>query len=141
MANLRHIQGYERYFWECNQNYHLMSKLLPLVFEVGAHLSWGGPQSGKLNGYVLQRHAFTDIFCLQASLISHLPWLKNYVIELRLYHDVTSAEITGFQDRSERLADWREVDFKPCIDLNQKWQLNLFLFETLKYFTNQKAKK
>lgn len=141
MASLQRAQGYERYFWECNQNYHLMSKLLPLAFEVGTHLSLGCMQNGKLKAYVLQRHAFTDIFCLQSSLISHLSWLKNYVIELRLYHDVSSAEITGFQVHSECLVDECTVDFKRCIDLNQKWQLNLFLFETLMYFTNQKAKK
>ena len=141
MASLQRTQGYERYFWECNQNYHLMIQLLPLAFEVGAHLSWGCAQNAKLKAYVLQRHAFTDIFCLQSSLVSHLSWLKNHVIELRLYHDVSSAEITGFQEHSERLTDGRAVDFKRCIDLNQKWQLNLFLFETLMYFTNQKAKK
>lgn len=131
------------YHWYCSQIYHLIHQLLPKVYLTGENLEWGGQQNGILVGYVLQRQAFTDIFCVRPRIMSHLTWLRDDVIELKLYHDVCCAEITGIQGELRQPAtvaeNWHAIKFNRSLDFNQKWQLNLLLFETLIYLKSYKT--
>lgn len=134
--------------WCGAQIYLSMHRLLPKSIHVGLQWSWGDPSTGRLTGYLLKRQPFTDIFCLLPQWVPGIDWLNNIVIELRLYHDVSIAETTGFAydagstDHQHRpVIDWQQFCCEQTFDVDQKLQLNLLLFETLQHIKSHLAKK
>lgn len=128
---------FDRYDWQCAQNYHLLHHLLPSELEKDTVLQVGSNKKGQIQGYVLQNRGYTDIVCLVTSIVSWLPWLKQNIIELSLYHDVKLAEITGlepdFAHNIDESVNWSTLVFKRNLEFHQKAQLNLLLFETLNH--------
>lgn len=96
MAKGRHKIDLDAYLLACELNYLRLIKLLPGELQDNYRFSieLPGNHSSDVVISVTERCKYTTM--LQIEQQSDLSWL-NHHLELRLYHDVKSCDITAFQ--------------------------------------------
>jgi uncharacterized protein len=124
---------------ECDANYIRLLRLFPSLheddsFEFGIE---GTTEDGALVQIVIdERCPYTTMLTVRISNEIDKPWVKWPVLEVRLYHDVKSAEVVSFQ----RHRNFRYRYYTPNPDMfqpDEKSQINRFLGELLRFFADR----
>jgi|TARA_B110000503_G_scaffold36776_2_gene60188 uncharacterized protein len=132
---------------ECDANYIRLLRLFPHMAEQDA-LSFGVQGAtqvtslGAIQGItedgarvvmqISERCPYTTMLSVQVTSEDDQPWVKWPVLEVRIYHDIKSAEVTGF----ERHRNFRYRYQTPNPDMfqpDEKSQINRFFGELLSF--------
>ena len=124
------MKEFDAYHACCNANYQWLWRLLPSQYETGDSFLWQ-LKHGTLSIYVVEKKAYTDNLVYQQDLFQNLPWLKNFTLYLKRYHDSRSSEVVGFQNNQGIRCRLTHVQSIPHKHSHEKWQMNRLLYETL----------
>ncbi|MEY3660422.1 MAG: hypothetical protein RLZZ169_1247 [Pseudomonadota bacterium] len=122
----------------CDANYLRLRKLLP-DFSMGqsrcvllpAFASQRTGATHRLLLCVTESFRYTSTVALTVELDEPAPaWFRSPRLQVRLYHDAGTAEVTGYQDKTQFKAVYSEDDL-PRFNGDEKNQLNLFLADWL----------
>ncbi|MEX0943038.1 MAG: DUF1249 domain-containing protein [Pseudomonadales bacterium] len=120
---------------ECDANYIRLLRLFPNLgqedqLEFGIE---GTTEDGAIVKITIeQRCPYTTMLSVRVSNGEDKPWVKWPVLEIRLYHDVRSAEVVSFQ----RHRNFKYRYYTPNPNMYQpdeKSQINRFLGELLTF--------
>lgn len=120
---------------ECDSNYIRLLRLFPnlveddfLRFGIEGTMSDGA----TVTIVIAERCPFTTMLSVRVSNEEDKPWVKWPLLEVRLYHDVKSAEVVSFQRHRNfqyRYTTPNRHMFQP----DEKSQINRFLGELLTF--------
>ncbi len=122
----------------CDANYLRLRKLLP-DFGLGqsravllpAFASQRAGAAHRLLLCVTESFRYTSTVALTVELDEPAPaWFRSPRLQVRLYHDAGTAEVTGYQDKTQFKAVYVDDDL-PRFNGDEKNQLNLFLADWL----------
>jgi len=132
---------------ECDANYIRLLRLFPHMAEQDA-LSFGiqgaieNAQENVIEGttkdgalvcmQIRERCPYTTMLSVRVTSDEDQPWVKWPVLEVRIYHDIKSAEVTGF----ERHRNFKYRYQTPNPDMfqpDEKSQINRFFGELLSF--------
>lgn len=125
---------------ECDSNYIRLLRLFPALakpaqmdddsIEFGIE---GTTEDGAIVSIlVTERCPFTTMLTVRVTNEEDKPWVKWPVLEVRLYHDVNSAEVVSFQ--RHRNFKYRYSTPNPQMyQPDEKSQINRFLGELLTF--------
>ncbi len=120
---------------ECDSNYIRLLRLFPaLVTEDSIEFGIEGTtEDGAIVSIVItERCPFTTMATVRVTNEDDKPWVKWPVLEVRLYHDVKSAEVVSFQ--RHRNFKYRYSTPNPQMyQPDEKSQINRFLGELLTF--------
>ena len=120
---------------ECDANYIRLLRLFPHMnesesLEFGVQ---GTTEDGTLvRMEIRQRCPYTTMLSVQVRSDEDRPWVKWPVLEVRIYHDIKSAEVCGF----ERHRNFKYRYQTPNPDMfqpDEKSQINRFFGELLAF--------
>jgi len=120
---------------ECDANFIRMLRLFPgLVEEDSLEFGIEGTtRDGALVSIVInERCPYTTMLTVRVQNDEDKPWVKWPLMEVRLYHDVKSAEVVSFQRHRNfkyRYSTPNRHMFQP----DEKSQINRFLGELLTF--------
>lgn len=116
----------------CNHNYYRLHQCLPKNQQHNTGLSWQTTGGGRFNLYWVKVEPYTEILHFHSEISSENSQFNDFSLELRLYHDVASAEALSYQYKKPFLGQKKpSLACKPK-SAYEKWQLNLLVSETLK---------
>ena len=120
---------------ECDANYIRLLQLFPRLSEED-RLEFGiegtTTDGAIVNIRISERCPYTTMLSVTVSNEEDKPWVKWPVLEVRLYHDVKSAEVVSF----ERHRNFKYRYYTPNPDMfqpDEKSQINRFLGELLTF--------
>lgn len=120
---------------ECDANYIRLLRLFPNLkeqdqLEFGIEGTTEDGAAVKIT--ISERCPYTTMLSVRVSNEEDKPWVKWPLLEVRLYHDVRSAEVVSFQ----RHRNFKYRYYTPNRNMYQpdeKSQINRFLGELLTY--------
>lgn len=92
-------------------------------------------KEAKVEIKIYQRCPYTTMLKVTVTNVEDAPWIKWPTMEVRIYHDANSAEVTSFEQHRNlkfRYAQPNEKMFQP----DEKSQINKYLGELLTYCIN-----
>ncbi len=128
---------------ECDANYIRLLRLFPHMAEQDA-LSFGvhgGKQSiiqgttedgARVVMQISERCPYTTMLSVRVDSEEEKPWVKWPVLEVRIYHDIKSAEVTGFE-RHRNLMYRYQTPNPNMYQPDEKSQTNRFFGELLSF--------
>ena len=121
---------------ECDANYIRLLRLFPNMahedhFEFG--LTGTTEDGATVNLSIDERCPFTTMLTVRMSNVEDKPWVKWPVMEVRVYHDVKSAEVVSFQ-RHRNFKYRYHTPNRHMYQPDEKSQINRFLGELLIFF-------
>ncbi len=124
---------------ECDANYIRLLRLFPNIhaeddLEFGVQ---GIMEDGAIvNIQIIERCPFTTMLAIDVSSDEHQPWIKWPRLEVRVYHDVNSAEVVSFE--RHRNFKYRYYTLNPKLfQPDEKSQINRFFGELLTFCLSQ----
>ncbi|MFT4631846.1 MAG: hypothetical protein ACI8PP_001009 [Candidatus Pseudothioglobus sp.] len=120
---------------ECDANYIRLLRLFPCMkeFESREFGVQGTTEDGTLvRMEIRERCPYTTMLSVLVRSDEDRPWVKWPVLEVRIYHDIKSAEVTGF----ERHRNFKYRYQTPNPDMfqpDEKSQINRFFGELLTF--------
>tara|TARA_B100000676_G_C17993675_1_gene796450 strand:- start:1004 stop:1450 length:447 start_codon:yes stop_codon:yes gene_type:complete len=120
---------------ECDANYMRLLKLFPDMrseeireFGLRGHTEDGSVVTIR----ILERCPYTTMLKVQVESDENKPWIRWPTIEIRMYHDVRTAEVTQFE-RVRNIRYRYEVPNDGMHQPDEKAQINRFLGELLTF--------
>ena len=120
---------------ECDANFRRLQKLFPEMrteevreFGVRGHTEDGAVVTIR----TLERCPYTTMLLVEVESEENKPWIRWPRIEIRMYHDVLTAEVTQFE-RIRNLRYRYEVPNDGMFQPDEKAQINRFLGELLTF--------
>jgi len=130
----RYIPDLKRDAAECDANYIRILQLFPAMAEedqreIGV---WGTVADGTVvEVTVTERCPYTSMIRVRVSNDDDKPWIKWPTLEVRVYHDVKSAEVISFE--RHRRFDYRyEYPNSELFLPDEKSQINRYFGELLR---------
>lgn len=122
---------------ECDANYIRMLRLFPNIADED-FLEFGiestTDDGAIVNIAISERCPYTTMLRVRVTNEEDKPWVKWPMMEVRLYHDVNSAEVVSFQ--RHRNFQYRYSTPNPhMFQPDEKSQINRFLGELLAFCT------
>jgi uncharacterized protein YqiB (DUF1249 family) len=135
---------------ECDANYLRLCQLFPQMNEedsvefgieasgrnaIAFSLAGDVKKEAKVEIKIYQRCPYTTMLKVTVTNVEDAPWIKWPTMEVRIYHDANSAEVTSFEQHRNlkfRYAQPNEKMFQP----DEKSQINKYLGELLTYCIN-----
>ena len=120
---------------ECDANYIRLLRLFPDLRESDG-LTFG--VTGTTNDgtvvtiRILERCPFTTMVAVEVSNDEDKPWIKWPTLEVRVYHDLDTAEVTRFE-RHRQLRYRYETPNPDMFGPDEKSQINRFFGELLTF--------
>jgi len=120
---------------ECDANYIRLLLLFPCMSEAESREFGvqGTTEDGTLvRMEIRERCPYTTMLSVRVRSDEDRPWVKWPVLEVRVYHDIKSAEVTGF----ERYRNFKYRYQTPNPDMfqpDEKSQINRFFGELLTF--------
>jgi uncharacterized protein YqiB (DUF1249 family) len=120
---------------ECDANYIRLLRLFPGMSEAESREFGvqGTTEDGTLvRMEIRERCPYTTMLSVQVVSDEDLPWVKWPILDVRIYHDIKSAEVTGF----ERHKNFKYRYQTPNPDMfqpDEKSQINRFFGELLTF--------
>ena len=115
----------------CSANYQRLHKLLPRVCHPNDSFWWEMGTSGTLQIQLLQRKNYTDTFYLKYQNLLSSPWLADFEIQVKLYHDAQLAEVFAFKDHNGEFQFFSQPSATKLFPYWEKWQMNHLLCDVL----------
>ena len=120
---------------ECDSNYMRLLKLFPDMrseeireFGLRGHTEDGSVVTIR----ILERCPYTTMLKVHVESDDNKPWIRWPTIEIRMYHDVRTAEVTQFE-RVRNIRYRYEVPNDGMFQPDEKAQINRFLGELLTF--------
>jgi|TARA_B100001964_G_scaffold244472_1_gene326057 hypothetical protein len=139
LARRRYVPDLISDMAECDANYIRLLRLFPNIhaedsLEFGVQ---GTMEDGAIVSIrIIERCPFTTMLAVDVSSEEHQPWIKWPRLEVRVYHDVHSAEVVSF----ERHRNFKYRYYTPNPKLfqpDEKSQINRFFGELLTFCRSQ----
>ena len=136
---------------ECDANYIRLYKLFPQMaeadsLEFGVDSGGAGPASGNISNAVsgttedgatvtisiLERCPYTTMMSVQVTSEEDRPWIRWPTLEVRVYHDIKSAEVTSFERHRNFKFRYHMPNHK-MFQPDEKSQINRYFGELLTF--------
>lgn len=135
MRKRRYIPDLIEAMADCDANYIRLMKLFGCN-ESAEVVAMGIPGAGTseivLELRVEERCPYTTMVSLQVSAEQQSPWLRWPAMEIRIYHDVKSAEVVSVAEH-KRLAYRYDYPNPAMYQPDEKCQVNRYLGELLSF--------
>lgn len=136
-GNRRYVPDLIADMAECDANYIRLLRLFPNIseedfLEFGIE---GTTEDGAIVSIIIsERCPYTTMLTVRVSNEEDKPWVKWPNLEVRLYHDVKSAEVVSFQ-RHRNFKYRYHTPNRQMYQPDEKSQINRFLGELLAFCT------
>ncbi|HET9843287.1 MAG TPA: DUF1249 domain-containing protein [Gammaproteobacteria bacterium] len=85
----------------CTSIYLKINALLPQNYRDSDSFCWSVEPIANLTISIEERYRYTDAIQLKIFWIASTQWLTNFVIQLRMYHDLQIAEVIGYKTKNK----------------------------------------
>jgi len=120
---------------ECDANYIRLLRLFPkMAHEDSLEFGLTGTteDGAVVNVSIDERRPFTTMLTVKVANDADKPWVKWPMMEVRVYHDVKSAEVVSFQ-RHRNFKYRYHTPNRNMFQPDEKSQINRFLGELLTF--------
>lgn len=135
MSKRRYVPDLKSDMAECDANYIRMLRLFPTLMEEDS-LTFGiegiTEDGAVVTVSVGERCPYTTMLTVRVRNEEDKPWVKWPVLEVRMYHDVKSAEVVSFQ-RHRNFKYRYHTPNRHGYQPDEKSQINRFLGELLTF--------
>ncbi len=133
--NRRYIPNLVADMAECDSNYIRLLRLFPSLMEtdfIEFGIEGTTDDGAVVSITINERCPFTTMLTVRVSNEEDKPWVRWPVLEVRLYHDVKSAEVVSFQ-RHRNFRYRYQTPNRHMYQPDEKSQINRFLGELLTF--------
>jgi uncharacterized protein YqiB (DUF1249 family) len=120
---------------ECDANYIRLLRLFPSMDKIDSRSFGvqGVTEDGTLvRMEIRERCRYTTMLTVQVHNDEVKPWVKWPVLAVRIYHDIRSAEVSGFE-RHQHLSYRYQTPNPDMFQPDEKSQINRFFGELLAF--------
>lgn len=120
---------------ECDANYVRLLRLFPTLMEqdsIEFGIEGTTEDGAIVNILIDERCPFTTMLTVRVTNEEDKPWVRWPLMEVRLYHDVNSAEVVSFQ-RHRHFKYRYPTPNRHMFQPDEKSQINRFLGELLTF--------
>ncbi|HSF71921.1 MAG TPA: DUF1249 domain-containing protein [Methylotenera sp.] len=122
--------NFNAYMACCSTNYQRMRQLMPLNYNIGETLQWDLGAVGLFEVILENRQTYTDVYRVGYQSLQNTRWLANFVVQLKLYHDASLAEVTAYLDPKGKMQAFSEPAPNK-LPYWEKWQMNQLICDAL----------
>lgn len=124
------IMNFNAYMACCSANYQRMRQLLPVQYNIGDVFQWDLGTVGLFEVILETKQTYTDVYRVAFQSSSKNRWLANFVVQLKLYHDASLAEVTAYLTPEGKMQLFSEPAPNK-LPYWEKWQMNHLICDAL----------
>ncbi|MCS5710154.1 DUF1249 domain-containing protein [Candidatus Berkiella aquae] len=104
--------------------------MLPKEYDIGDAFRWDLGAVGLFEVILETRQTYTDVYRVAYRALQNSRWLTNFVVQLKLYHDASLAEVTAYLTPQGTMQLFSEPAPNK-LPYWEKWQMNHLVCDAL----------